>query len=189
MPRPTLLTTLATGAVMVACSGGGGAPGPSTGTEAGGAAADGAGHDATQLDADATSIDGDASGSADAGVDATADAVDDNRPVDGPASDALSSDSPADDGAASDACAPSAPSVACNPPSPAGWVLLPQADVTPAMTSWAAGILNDATTYPMFAVTTMTFGTVTVLARVEWHPPDFQNSVVHRGVTLYELAG
>jgi len=26
----------------------------------------------------------------------------------------------------------------------------------------------------------------TVLARVEWHPPDFQNSVVHRGVALYE---
>jgi hypothetical protein len=24
-----------------------------------------------------------------------------------------------------------------------------------------------------------------VLARVEWHPPDFQNSVIHRGATLY----
>jgi hypothetical protein len=31
-----------------------------------------------------------------------------------------------------------------------------------------------------------TFGSLDVLARVEWHPPDFQNSVVHRGVTLYE---
>jgi hypothetical protein len=24
-----------------------------------------------------------------------------------------------------------------------------------------------------------------VLARVEWHPPDFQNNAIHRGVTLY----
>jgi hypothetical protein len=31
----------------------------------------------------------------------------------------------------------------------------------------------------------MTFGTLLVLARVEWHPPDFQNHAVHRGVTLY----
>ena len=23
------------------------------------------------------------------------------------------------------------------------------------------------------------------MARVEWHPPDFQNSIIHRGVTLY----
>ena len=29
---------------------------------------------------------------------------------------------------------------------------------------------------------------VLVLARVEWLPPDFQNAVVHRGVTLYEPA-
>ena len=40
--------------------------------------------------------------------------------------------------------------------------------------------------YPMFSTTIQTFGTLMVLARVEWHPPDFQNSVVHRGVTLYE---
>jgi hypothetical protein len=37
----------------------------------------------------------------------------------------------------------------------------------------------------MFATATMTFGTQLVLARVEWHPPDFQNGSVHRGVTLY----
>jgi archaellum component FlaG (FlaF/FlaG flagellin family) len=61
-----------------------------------------------------------------------------------------------------------------------------QADVTAAMTSWAVSILNDPTDYPMFSTATQTFGTLTVLARVEWHPPDFQNSVVHRGVTLYE---
>ena len=53
------------------------------------------------------------------------------------------------------------------------------------MTTWAVSILRDPVTYPMFATTTKLFGTLNVLARVEWHPPDFQNSVVHRGVTLY----
>ena len=37
----------------------------------------------------------------------------------------------------------------------------------------------------MYATTTKSFGTQLVLARVEWHPPDSNNSVVHRGVTLY----
>jgi hypothetical protein len=41
----------------------------------------------------------------------------------------------------------------------------------------------------MYATTTMLFGTLNVLARVEWHPPDSNNSVVHRGVTLYEPEG
>jgi hypothetical protein len=80
------------------------------------------------------------------------------------------------------------PSTTLNPPTPAGYVLMQQAQVTAAMTTWAVAILNDPTTYPMFSTTTMVFGTQTVLARVEWHPPDFQNSVVHRGVTLYEPA-
>ena len=53
------------------------------------------------------------------------------------------------------------------------------------MTTWAVGILNDPITYPMFSTEMKTFGALTVLARVEWHPPDFQNNVVHRGVTLY----
>jgi hypothetical protein len=79
-----------------------------------------------------------------------------------------------------------APGVSQNPPVPAGWQLMPQADVTAEMTAWAVAILDDPATYPMFATATMTFGTLTVLARVEWHPPDFQDSVVHRGVTLYE---
>jgi hypothetical protein len=61
-----------------------------------------------------------------------------------------------------------------------------QAEVTAPMTTWAVSILNDPTDYPMFATAMMTFGTLMVLARVEWHPPDFQNGVVHRGVTLYE---
>jgi len=65
---------------------------------------------------------------------------------------------------------------------------MPQADVTAAMTDWAVAILHDPATYPMFATTTMSFPSqpAPVLARVEWHPPDFQNGVVHRGVTLYE---
>jgi hypothetical protein len=77
------------------------------------------------------------------------------------------------------------PSVADNPPVPAGYMLMAQSQVTPAMTTWAEMILVDPVTYPMFATTTQTFGTLMVLARVEWHPPDFQNSVIHRGVTLY----
>jgi hypothetical protein len=83
------------------------------------------------------------------------------------------------------ACCILTPSVASNPPVPAGYKLMKQSDVTPAMTDWAVMILHDHVTYPMFATTTMAFGTLTVLARVEWHPPDFQNGIVHRGVTLY----
>lgn len=78
------------------------------------------------------------------------------------------------------------PNVANNPPIPSGYKLMMQSEVTPAMTSWAVMILHDPITYPMFSTTTMMFGTLLVLARVEWHPPDFQNSAVHRGVTLYE---
>ena len=66
-----------------------------------------------------------------------------------------------------------------------GGKLMAQSQVIPAMTSWAVSILNDQTTYPMYSTTTQTFGVLTVLARVEWHPPDFQNSAIHRGVTLY----
>ncbi len=83
-------------------------------------------------------------------------------------------------------CCAKTPNVADNPPIPAGWKLMQQADVTAAMTNWAVAILNDPKTYPMFSTATQTFGSLLVMARVEWHPPDFQNSVVHRGVTLYE---
>jgi hypothetical protein len=83
-------------------------------------------------------------------------------------------------------CCIKTPSTADNPPIPAGYKLMMNSQVTPEMTSWAVMILNDPVTYPMFATTTKTFGALTVLARVEWHAPDFQNSVVHRGVTLYE---
>jgi hypothetical protein len=88
-------------------------------------------------------------------------------------------------GAADIQCCTTTPSVADNPPVPAGYMLMEQSQVTDAMTTWAVDILDDPTTYPMFSTTTMAFGTLTVLARVEWHPPDFQNSTVHRGVTLY----
>ena len=47
-----------------------------------------------------------------------------------------------------------------------------QSQVTPAMTTWAVAILHDPVTYPMFSTTTQTFGTLLVLARVEWHPPE-----------------
>jgi hypothetical protein len=77
------------------------------------------------------------------------------------------------------------PNVADNPPTPAGYKLMMQSQVTPDMTNWAVAILHDPVTYPMFATTTMQFGAQLVLARVEWHAPDFQNSIVHRGVTLY----
>ena len=84
------------------------------------------------------------------------------------------------------ACCIVTPNVADNPPTPAGYKLMMQSEVTPEMTQWAVMILNDPITYPMFSTTTRMFGTLLVLARVEWHPPDFQNSIVHRGVTLYE---
>jgi hypothetical protein len=83
-------------------------------------------------------------------------------------------------------CCTVTPNVVDNPPVPAGWQLMPQSAVTPAMTTWAVAILQDPTTYPMFSTAMQTFGSLNVLARVEWHPPDFQNSVIHRGVTLYE---
>jgi hypothetical protein len=83
-------------------------------------------------------------------------------------------------------CCIKTPSTADNPPVPAGWKLLSQSQVTTAMTNWAVAILHDPVTYPMFSTTTQVFSGLLVMARVEWHPPDFQNSVIHRGVTLYE---
>jgi hypothetical protein len=88
-------------------------------------------------------------------------------------------------GAADIECCTLAPNVADNPPVPMGWKLMQQSMVTPEMTTWAVAILHDPVGYPMFSTTMKTFGSVPVLARVEWHPPDFQNSAIHRGVTLY----
>jgi hypothetical protein len=89
-------------------------------------------------------------------------------------------------GAADIQCCAPTPNVADNPPVPAGWKLMAQADVTQPMTAWAVTILQHPATYPMFSTTTQTFGVILVMARVEWHPPDFQNNTIHRGVTLYE---
>jgi len=75
-----------------------------------------------------------------------------------------------------------------NPPIPSGYKLMPQPAVTPAMTAWAVKILREPQSYPMFATTIQAFNGLTVLARVEWHGPDFQNHAVHRGVTLYTSA-
>jgi hypothetical protein len=77
------------------------------------------------------------------------------------------------------------PSTANNPPIPTGYRLMMQSEVTADMTTWAVAILHDPVTYPMFATTTRVFGALTVLARVQWHPPDFNNSAIHRGVTLF----
>ena len=88
-------------------------------------------------------------------------------------------------------CCSLTPDLTTNPPFPAGYRLLMQSEVTAPMTTWAVMILHDGATYPMFSTTTMSFtsaaGTamIEVLARVEWHPADFQNSATHRGVTLF----
>ena len=73
-----------------------------------------------------------------------------------------------------------------NLPIPAGYKLLPQLAVTPAMTAWAVKILRDPSHYPMLSTARLVFDNMPLLARVEWHPPDFQNHSEHRGVTLYE---
>ena len=84
-------------------------------------------------------------------------------------------------------CCALTPDLSTNPPFPTGYRLMMQSEVTAPMTTWAVAILHDGATYPMFTSTLMTFPTqpMPVLARVLWHPPDFQNSVVHRGVTLF----
>lgn len=82
-------------------------------------------------------------------------------------------------------CCIDTPDVSDNPPVPMGWQLMQQSMVTTAMTDWAVMILHDPVTYPMWSTTMQTFGSQLVMARVEWHPPDFQNNTVHRGVTLY----
>lgn len=76
--------------------------------------------------------------------------------------------------------------MAINPPIPSDSKLLAQSAVTPAMTAWAVRILRDPKRYPMFATELQLVDGRWLLARVEWHPPNFHNSATHRGVTLYE---
>jgi len=80
---------------------------------------------------------------------------------------------------------PTPPDVAPNYVFPPGWTPMQQSMVTPEMTAWAVSILHDTATYPLESTTTRTFGTQQVLARVEWHPPNFIKGYVHRGVSLY----
>ena len=72
-----------------------------------------------------------------------------------------------------------------NPPIPSGYVIMKQSQVTPEMTAWAVQILRNHTLYPMFSTITKLFGDLDIMARVEWHCPDFNNESVHRGVTLF----
>jgi hypothetical protein len=66
-----------------------------------------------------------------------------------------------------------------NPATPRGYRLMSPTTVTPALTAWAVQILHSPVEYPMFATATRVFGARQVLARVEWHDPDFQNNAVH----------
>lgn len=82
-------------------------------------------------------------------------------------------------------CCTTKPNLADNPPFPAGYRLMKQAEVTQDMTAWAVAILHDPTNYPLFSSVLKKFGALTVMAVVQWHPPDFQNGAIHRGVTLF----
>jgi hypothetical protein len=84
------------------------------------------------------------------------------------------------------ACCTAEPVVDAHPRPPTGWMPVPQSRVSTQMTGWALMIVGSPTAYPMGATTTAHFGPVEVMARVEWHPPDFGHGVVHRGVTLYQ---
>jgi hypothetical protein len=71
-----------------------------------------------------------------------------------------------------------------NDPVPEGWALMAQAAVTAELTAWAISLLHDMALSMGDMV--MRGGT---LARIEWHPPDGNNSGTHRGVTLYTWVG
>lgn len=77
------------------------------------------------------------------------------------------------------------PNINTNPIKPAGLKPIPQAQVTKEMTNWAKSILHDSSTFPMFATTQKNFNGSNIVARVEWHSPDFNSQKVHRGVSLY----
>jgi hypothetical protein len=71
-----------------------------------------------------------------------------------------------------------------NPPFPPNTTLLANSVVTPAMSQWAVQVLHDASV-PLFGTVARTIDGIALVARKEWHPPDFQNHVWHTGVTLY----
>ncbi len=78
-----------------------------------------------------------------------------------------------------------------NPPAPTGtkpW----RYPLTPELTAWAQSIVNDPTSYPMFATVARVFNGRCTLARVECHAWTIRDGKRvpgrFRGVTLYELA-
>jgi len=54
------------------------------------------------------------------------------------------------------------------------------------MTEWAKKIVESPSMYPMGTMAQRLFGTIEVMARVEWHAADQGHDFVHRGVTLYQ---
>lgn len=70
---------------------------------------------------------------------------------------------------------------------PAGYYLLPPAQITTQMIAWAATIVDSPSIYCMGSTTQQAFGVIQVMARVEWHPGDSGHDTIHRGVTLYGL--
>jgi hypothetical protein len=89
-------------------------------------------------------------------------------------------------GPASIECCASEPLVENNPPTPAGWRLVPQNRVSTQMTEWATKIANSPSEYPLGAIAQQSFGGIEVMARIEWHSADSGHDFVHRGVTLYQ---
>lgn len=83
-------------------------------------------------------------------------------------------------------------SIAC----PQGFTLLPDADVTPAISARAVALLTQwrgqlAAGTAVVGTTQSVEWTGEILCdyRFEWHPPDAQNSSEHTGVTVYYCKG
>lgn len=87
------------------------------------------------------------------------------------------------------AAAVSLPDPSQNPPPPANWRYMPQSDVTPAMTTWSIHLLNDTADWPGPPPYTLIPNVIdgkAIKAQVQSHPPDAQNPIVHRGISLFE---
>jgi len=75
---------------------------------------------------------------------------------------------------------------------PAGYVLLPDSKVTPAISSRAVALLQQwrSGNFPVGSTDSQeTTSNLALDYRYEWHPPDFQNPVRHTGVTVYYCPG
>lgn len=83
-------------------------------------------------------------------------------------------------------------SLPANPPPPSGCRLLAQSEVTSAISAWATDILKGPLALFDAVDGVFTVGNRTGTPLVAWlnvHPPDFQNHVRHRGVTVFEQVG